>query len=139
MMWASGVGSYIRQLVSRVILSRPKDLFYLLGSPNEMKKWKGFNLPNRVFIPLEAPIYTLREQIEMVRRTPSDTELFWSPFYNFPVLKRGKLLVTVHDVFHLAFPRFVQGFHRRAYARFMFRRLVRRADGILCVSDFTRG
>lgn len=72
---------------------------------------------------------------------PEDTagrRPFWSPHYNFPVLWRKKLLATVHDVFHLANPRFVSGIHRRLYAQFMFRKLARRADAVLCVSSFTK-
>jgi glycosyltransferase involved in cell wall biosynthesis len=48
------------------------------------------------------------------------------------------MMVTVHDVYHLAMGPMVGGIHKRLYARFMFRRLVRQAREILAVSQFTR-
>ena len=139
MMWSSGIGSYIRNLVPRVIQSRPDTRFYLLGRPQEMGRWKGFARGPRIeWIEMTSEIFTLAEQFELSRKIPKATDLFWSPNYNFPLLYRGKLMVTVHDVFHLANPRFVRGIHRKLYARSMFNRLVRRADAILCVSRFTR-
>ncbi len=139
MMWSSGIGSYIRNLVPRVLALRPDDAFYLLGRPAEMEGWEGLRKPNAQWIAASAPIYSLSEQWEMARKVPKDTEIFWAPHYNFPVLWGGKLLATVHDAFHLSRPQFTSGFHKRLYAKFMFHRLTRRADSILCVSQFTKG
>jgi glycosyltransferase involved in cell wall biosynthesis len=84
------------------------------------------------------PIYSLREQIRLARRIPGGTSIFWSPHYNIPLVRRGRLVVTVHDVGHLALPEFFGGFHRQAYARFMFGRISRSADAIMTDSEFTR-
>jgi len=139
MMWSSGIGSYIRHLVPRVVRSLPEARFYLLGRPEEMEKWKGFALGPRVkWVETASPIFSIAEQLELARKIPKDADLFWSPNYNFPILFRGKLLVTVHDIFHLANPQYVHGVHRKLYAWFMFRRLIRRADALLCVSHFTQ-
>ncbi len=138
MMWASGIGSYIRNLVSRIIVRYPDIKFYLLGNPAEMDRWEGFKKPNVQRIKTSSPIFSFSEQWEIARKIPLDSALFWSPNYNFPVLYKGKLLVTVHDVFHLANPQFVSGPHRRFYAKFMFKKLVDRSDEILCVSQFTK-
>ena len=46
--------------------------------------------------------------------------------------------MTVHDTFHLAMPQFVDGWHRRAYARLMFRAVRAKAAAIVCVSQFAR-
>lgn len=139
MMWSSGIGSYIRNLVPRVMALRPNDRFYLLGSPADMERAEGFRKANAQWIGVRSPIFSIMEQLEIARKTPRDTGLFWSPHYNFPVFWGGKLLVTVHDVFHLANPQYVSGLHRRFYAKFMFRRLVQKADMVLCVSQFTKG
>lgn len=61
----------------------------------------------------------------------------WSPHYNIPIFYKGKLIVTVHDVFHLAMPQFVKGIHKRLYARFMFNMVKYKANKIICVSNFT--
>src|SRR5258708_5972225 len=134
MMWASGVGSYIRHLVPKVISARPQDRFYLLGKTDEMGRVNGFKRANVTWIPMTSDIYTIREQWEMIRRIPANTDLFWAPFYNFPFCWRGKLLVTVHDVFHLAMAAQAGGIHLRLYAKFMVRNLVRKAKANLAVS-----
>ncbi len=139
MMWSSGIGSYIRNIVPRVIDRLQGQHFYLLGKAGGMEQWQGFKRSNASWIGAESPIYTLSEQWEMAGRTPKDAGVFWSPHYNFPLMWGKKLLVTVHDAFHLAQPEFTPGFHKRLYAKFMFRRLTRRADSILCVSQFTKG
>ncbi|HXL72595.1 MAG TPA: glycosyltransferase family 1 protein, partial [bacterium] len=118
MMNSSGIGSYIRHLVPLVIQSAPKSEFTLLGSPQEMKECKGFAKGPRVhWIETSSPIFTIFEQIELFKKTPKDTDLFWSPNYNFPVFWRGKLMVTVHDVFHLVMGKGIGSIPKRIYAR----------------------
>jgi glycosyltransferase involved in cell wall biosynthesis len=137
MMWDSGIGSYIRHLVPRVMKILPRVRFFILGKPGEMKHWEGF-CGQAEFIEVKAPIYSLSEQIEIPGKIPRETDLFWSPHYIFPVFWSGRLLATVHDVFHLAMGRMTGGVHKQLYARFMFRRLARKADALLVVSQFTR-
>jgi len=138
MIGASGIGTYISELLPQLIAARPELRFALLGPASLLRDQSWTQAPNVRVIELDAPIYSAREQIALVRRAPSDTSLFWSPHYNIPLAWRGRLVVTVHDVVHLALPQFFGGFHRQAYARFMFRRISRSADAIMTVSEFTR-
>jgi glycosyltransferase involved in cell wall biosynthesis len=48
------------------------------------------------------------------------------------------LVVTVHDVIHLARPEYTQSASKRLYARHMFASIRRRAAAILTVSEFTK-
>ncbi len=134
-MWkSSGIGTYLRNLVPRVIAGREGYRFHLMGEAAALQRLGG----SRVSIgAADTPIYSVAEQRELRRRTPSDTELFWAPHYNFPLLPRGRLLVTLHDLLHLAHPRFVRGAHRRFYARSMFHALRHRASAVMCDSRFT--
>ncbi len=78
--------------------------------------------------------YSIGEQWEIWRvLNRLKPELFHSPHYVFPVLYRGKIIITVHDVIHLLFPRF---FSRaaRTYAKFMLSRGVTKAEIIITVS-----
>ncbi|RPH82065.1 MAG: glycosyltransferase family 1 protein [Nitrospiraceae bacterium] len=136
MIQAAGVGTYIRQLVPRVAAALRAHSITLIGDSDELKifPWSREH-PFRV-IDCKAPIYSLREQIELSAKIPKETVLFWSPHYNHPLFYRGRLLITVHDTFHLAMPEFVGGWHRRLYASIMFRAVRKKADGILCVSEF---
>jgi glycosyltransferase involved in cell wall biosynthesis len=48
------------------------------------------------------------------------------------------LLVTVHDVFHLAMTQYVSGIAKKIYSKLMFKALMYKADKILSVSQFTK-
>ncbi|MDR4503609.1 MAG: glycosyltransferase family 4 protein [Candidatus Scalindua sp.] len=134
---ASGIGTYIQNLIPRVISSCPHLRFHLLAHSDELKNYSWTHNENVTIIDFQSPIYSLAEQGEFFRKIPRGTVLFWSPHYNIPLLYRGKLLVTVHDVFHVAMPTFVNGLHRRLYARCMFKIIGRKADAVLTVSKFT--
>ncbi|HET7274383.1 MAG TPA: glycosyltransferase family 1 protein [Longimicrobiaceae bacterium] len=137
MLGRSGIGRYIEQVVPRVF-SAGGLRGTLLGDVESMRSWNvARSMPAFELLPCDAPIYSIREQLAMWRATPRDSDLFWSPHYNIPVLVSGNLVVTVHDVLHLARPEHVQGAHRRLYARSMLQAVRRKADAILCDSQFT--
>jgi glycosyltransferase involved in cell wall biosynthesis len=66
-----------------------------------------------------------------------NTDLLWVPHYNAPLLYTGRLVVTIHDVCHLALPESLGSSVKRSYARLLFANVARRADAIFCVSEFT--
>lgn len=134
---ASGIGTYLTNVVPRVIAARPEWRFELLGSPEELRAFSWAAAEQVSLVSCEAPVYGIREQIQLASRIPRDTDLVWSPHYNIPLAYRGPLVVTIHDVSHLALPDLVTRAHRRAYARLMFAAVKRRASAIVCVSDFT--
>src|SRR5205823_7949279 len=72
------------------------------------------------------------------RRSPRAADLFWSPHYNIPLFSRAPLVVTVHDVAHLALANMYGGGVRRIYARHMFGAVRRAARAIIFDSAFTR-
>lgn len=137
MLHASGIGTYLRQLLPRIIDQRPDDQFRLLGARRSLAEQGWTRNPRVEIANSEAPIYSVREQVEIVAKSPRGKALFWSPHYNIPLLHRGPLVATVHDVLHLARPEFVSGKHRRLYARAMFAALKAKADAVLCDSRFT--
>jgi len=134
----SGIGTYLRNLIPLVVASYPKDKFYLLGRIDEMSNYSWAYNENVVLIDCRSPIYSVAEQLELFRKIPRDTTLFWSPHYNIPLLYSGRLLVTVHDVLHLAMPQYAEGPHKQFYAKGMFAALRYKADAILCDSNFTK-
>ncbi len=129
----SGIGRYLAEVLPRVIEGLESEVTLLGGeAAREMAGATG-----AAYVPLEAPMYSLAEQYRLKRAIPRASTLFWAPHYNIPLAWRGRLLVTVHDLLHLARPEFVRGAHRRLYAGTVFRRLARRADRVICVSHFT--
>jgi glycosyltransferase involved in cell wall biosynthesis len=130
----SGIGVYIRNVLPRLIASRPADRFVVIGGPDVAEL-----TPESARVELRhsgAPIYSIREQLQLPLLTPGDTDLFWAPHYNFPLALRKRAVVTVHDLAHLALPGLVHGRHRLAYARLMIRAAGASAATIF-VSQFT--
>lgn len=133
----SGIGTVIKNILKRIIVLKSEWNFFILGDLSELKRYDFLKKDNVKLISCEAPIYSVKEQVELIKKIPKETDVMWSPHYNIPIFYKGKLIVTVHDVFHLAMPQFVKGFHKRLYARFMFYELKHKADKIVCVSNFT--
>lgn len=134
---ASGIGTVIKNILKRIITQKREWHFYILGNIAELKKFDFLCQSNTELINCDAPIYSIKEQFALIKSIPEDTDVFWAPHYNIPLLYSGRLVVTVHDVFHLAMPQFVKGIHKRVYARFMFEMVKRKADKIIAVSNFT--
>lgn len=138
MLNASGIGVYLRNLVPLVIAACPDQRFVLLGNATNLGALIADTTGHVDIIPCAAAIYSIAEQIQLAKRIPQETRLLWAPHYNIPVFYRGNLLVTVHDVLHLARPDLFPGWRRRFYAQFMFRRVALQASGVLCDSVFTQ-
>ena len=134
-----GIGTYLRNMLPRVARARPEWTFTAFAHPSRLHAVNPEAVPNVVVRECAAPIYGLREQVELPLRTPVDASVFWAPHYNFPVLSRRPVVVTVHDVCHLALEELNGGGLRSAYARYMLSAVRRRAAGILFDSEFSRG
>jgi glycosyltransferase involved in cell wall biosynthesis len=134
MLGVSGVGTYVEELVPRVISRWVSARFTLLGNAGAIACVVPAS--DRVAIrDLDVPIYSIREQVLMALAIPRRTTLFWAPHYNIPVLFTGRIAATVHDVFHLADAQ--SSLTRTLYARAMFSALVARARVVFCDSAFT--
>jgi glycosyltransferase involved in cell wall biosynthesis len=131
----AGIGTYIRNLVPRVIAARPDWHFTLLASRPVPAEWRG---PNVSVVSCTSRIYTAREQLELPLKTRGQLDLFWSPHYNIPLLISAPLVVTVHDVCHLALPELFDGVLKQWYARSLFAAVRKRADEIIFDSEFSR-
>lgn len=135
MIKSSGIGTYIFNLNKEIFEIPNNYKFHLLLNEDEeihekREKYK--------FIKFNAPIYSINEQYELLKLIKFNTDIFWSPHYNIPLFYKGKLLVTIHDVFHLAMPQYVKGLHKKMYAKFMFNAVKKKANKIICVSNFTK-
>lgn len=134
---ASGIGVYIKNLLPLTIAYFKNHNFILLGKQQELKYLhERFNFSNVSIININSKIYSIKEQFELIKKIPPSTDLFWSPHYVFPFFYKGKILVTVHDVFHLS--DYSKGFFKKKYAKIMFNALSARASRIVCVSSFTK-
>ena len=138
MVMAAGIGTYLRHLLPRLMAKSPDWKYFLLGRPEELGEFPWARSPQATLIPYSRPIYSPWEQWEILQRIPRETDLYWQPHYNIPLFYGGRLLVTVHDLLYLDEPGIPGGFHKQLYARLMFSSLRKKADGILCVSGYTK-
>ena len=133
---ASGIGVYVRNLLPRIIALSNDFLIYLLGSYDELNKYGWAANDHVKIINCDKPIFSIAGQLEVIKKMPKDTKLFWSPNFIIPIFSKGKVLATVHDVFHLAMPEYLS-MPVRASARILFEVLQHKADKIICVSHFS--
>lgn len=138
MICSSGIGTVIQNILERVIPQCTECFFYLIGKTDDLKKFKFSYFLNVSCISCNAPIYSIQEQWEMMRKIPKNTDILWVPHYNIPAFYKGKLLVTIHDVFPLAMPQYIDGLHKQVYAKMMFHEATRKAHHIICDSKFTK-
>ena len=134
MISSSGVGIYLQNMLPRLLEKRCFRVT-VLGDREQLSQYNWSK--ELQIINVAAPIYSIKEQFELASKI-NDCDVFWSPHYNIPLFYRGKLVVTVHDVCHLALPQFIKGIHKKLYAKIMFAAVMYKADVILCVSRFTR-
>lgn len=126
----AGIGTYIRNLIPRI--ADHYRIFLL--APAEMLQeftWVG----GVEIINTDSSVYSIGEQLQLPSRIPP-SDAFWSPHYNIPVLpvRAKRRIVTIHDVFHLAFNNSLP-LLQRIYSREMFRRVIKKADKIITVSN----
>ena len=129
---ASGIGTYIKNIVPFLI---NKFEITLLGNSTEINQ---YNWANKVkIVECNSKIYSIKEQFELFKKILR-CDVFWSPHYNIPLLpiKAKKRLVTIHDVFHLAFYDDLS-FKQKLYAKAVINQAVSRSDKILTVSKFS--
>jgi glycosyltransferase involved in cell wall biosynthesis len=112
-------------------------MIHLIGDRTELARLAWARGDRVSLVDCTSPIFSLDEQFRLPRIMPTDTGLFWSPQFNIPLLYRGRLLVTIHDVLHLAMPNFMEGVHRRLYARMLLTAVRLKADTVICDSRFT--
>ncbi|MBS1528206.1 MAG: glycosyltransferase family 4 protein [Bacteroidetes bacterium] len=131
MIKSSGIGVYIIQLLKP--LSAQFSLI-LLGDPGELAAYKH----TAQIISFLTPIYSIKEQYQLSRLVPR-CDIFWSPHYNVPVfpVKAKYRVVTIHDVYHLAFGHDM-GAVKKIYARFMIGRAVALSKKVITVSNFSK-
>jgi glycosyltransferase involved in cell wall biosynthesis len=138
MIHASGIGTCLVNLVPRIVAARPAWSFRLLGRPEELSNYRWSSAPNVAIIPFTSPIYGVAEQLHWPARSVAGSDLVWSPHYNIPLRWRGNLLVTVHDIAHVALPSIYRNPIHRGYAKLMSQAVRRRADVIHFDSAFTQ-
>lgn len=135
----TGLGRYTRELVGALLAMETPFTFKLFVlSKNE--QWFSplpTSLPQAQIIEAPFPHYSFSEQLSfpgVIRR--SGIDLFFAPHFNVPLACPVSWVMTVHDLILHRFPNRASAFKQAGY-RFLLRRAVSGATGIITVSDFT--
>lgn len=149
MIESAGIGTYLKSLIKNLneeilknqILKEEKLKIFLIVNTKVKKEKKLdidiFNSKNFKLIFLDAPIYSIKEQILLPFKIPK-CDLFFSPHFNVPIfpIRAKKRMVTIHDVFHLAFFKKLK-FFEKIYAKIFIGKAVLQSDKVLTVSNFS--
>lgn len=131
---ASGIGTYGMNLLSRLAETELRDKMRIVATSalrNTFER-KGIRV-----VTLDVPIYSLREQWSVPRVIENESAVH-ALHYNAPLLHRGPLIVTIHDLTHLLDETYRNNWRSRIYSQPMFRAVAHRADHIFVVSEYVK-
>ncbi len=139
MLFMSGIGRYIREILNYITLDRDLSIYCLYQSSDgeEINKLPFFSRCK--WIPMNSKIFSISEQLEFCMKAPK-SDIFWSPQYNVPIFlpfNVKKRLTTIHDVFQ---------FHdfknlnllSKLYVYMMFNYAAFKSNKIITVSTFSK-
>ena len=135
MLEMSGIGRYVKELLPDIC--KAFSHITLLGNISSLSFYKA-DYNNITVIEMIAPIYSLKEQVELYKKIPS-CDIFWSPHFNIPIfpIKAKHRVVTIHDVYHLAFFKDL-GFAQKMYAKLFVNAALFLSDKVITVSRFSQ-
>lgn len=127
----SGIGTCIQQFLSHDCYS------VAMGNERDLEPYREHFSK---LIPFESSIYGYKEQIRFPYRAlhAEHPDVLHVPHCNIPLLYRGKMIVTVHDLTHLIYPEFLPFKAVHWYFKYLFGAVCRRADHIMADSESTK-
>jgi glycosyltransferase involved in cell wall biosynthesis len=138
----TGVGTYVLGLAGRMAALAPDDRFhYFSASMKERYPWRPW--PKNVhLVDRRLPVRGLNFAWNRLgypsldRLVGASLDLVHSPSPLLIPTRRARRVVTLHDLFFLKHPDMVGADVQRDYVP-LVRDHVRRADGVICVSEYT--
>jgi glycosyltransferase involved in cell wall biosynthesis len=98
----AGLGRYTKNLVINILKnsSSQNHSFILIYQKGDSKEFEELNsLPNTTSIELDAPHYSLKEQITFPKLLSSlSIDLLHVPHFNIPLISSVPLVITIHDL-----------------------------------------
>jgi glycosyltransferase involved in cell wall biosynthesis len=129
---SGGIGTYLEELLDDLdLVCEPGECLALLPKAGP-QRWKRIRAK-----PIQAAVFSLPEQWAVPSAVPRGS-LLHVPHFNIPLVFRGPLVLTAHDLIQLQFPENFRTPGAAAYAHALIRFAVRRADQIITGSCATR-
>lgn len=136
----TGIGTVVKNLIPHFDRHDAVSRLYLIGEPEVIASWTH-HLKKATVVPLEAGLYSVKEQIKFPKSMLREIDLLYVPHYNVPVkwfLSNTPCVITIHDLAH--FSKYLQlNLLQKAYAHTFFRLAIRLAKTIVTDSDFSKG
>jgi glycosyltransferase involved in cell wall biosynthesis len=134
---ALGIGRYITGLLPKLALFLG-DRLVVVASRQDAAIVRALIGGSARLLTVNAQPYRLAEQSVLpVNLLRADLELIHFPHYNLPLIKPGRFVVTVHDLFPFQFPEIHSGPLPRTVNQMLMRNAVRRARRIITPSMAT--
>ena len=133
----TGIGRYLQDLIPSLIPRLNTSRISIFGKAGDFDGEEWLRDSRIRFREFHPRIFSAAEQWAAARGEYRDLDLLWTPQYNLPLLYRGNLVVTIHDLCQLAHPETLANGLQRRYARYLLSEVAKRASAVLCVSEFT--
>ncbi|MBI5586901.1 MAG: glycosyltransferase family 4 protein [Deltaproteobacteria bacterium] len=136
----TGIGRYIQNLIENLCKIDGKHTFGAVvnsGDEGEIKEAGNleiFKTRSRI------PVYSIREQVLLpseIKRSGPDLAHY--PSFNMPLLNGTPAVATIHDLIYYLNRGSCPNALAYLYARFIFKKVVKKAQKIITVSEFTKG
>jgi glycosyltransferase involved in cell wall biosynthesis len=134
----SGVGTYIKGIMPGIVDRLGDVVIAGVGNIERLRQFDWARAKNLRLIGCHAKPYSIAEQLQLPLAIPSQTDLFFSPYYTIPLLYRGPLAVTVHDMSHRVVEEITSKPSKSLYAQIMYKAIRKRAAVIFTVSGFSK-
>lgn len=126
-----GIGRYMRNLLTFMMLQEKPQDFFLYGDPIKLSFTEQAHK-----LPYYAPIYSFKEFFSD-SFIASQADILHVPHFNAPFRKKSPLVITIHDLMYLRLKESAAWFKRSA-ARVVFLNAIKKADKIIAVSENTK-
>jgi glycosyltransferase involved in cell wall biosynthesis len=137
-LYGSGIGRYVRELVPRIMRTGRFDALTLVGDPQELAPWCAAEGLGADIVALPYGRYAWQVQTawpSVDRALPKGPRVVWFPHFDAPVLRLPHpAVVTVHDLIPLH-PSHGSGWARQQAMRVVVRRVVARAQAVITISS----
>lgn len=136
----AGIGRYTQEIVQYLLLHKNWNFTLLTNecSDDELREFIKINSLNNVKLnKCTSGIFSVKAQFELVSKIPV-CDILWIPSINIPLFptRAKKLITTIHDVFHLAYPEYYSKL-KFLIIKSLISKAVSNSSLILTVSDFS--
>jgi glycosyltransferase involved in cell wall biosynthesis len=139
-LYGSGIGRYVRELVPRITQSGEFDAVHLVGDPAELTPFVAEHVHGAEVLPLPYGRYHWRAQVGWIAlrgQLPVGRRVIWFPHFDAPVLGMpAPGVVTIHDLIPLMH-KGMAGPVRRLMMRAAVHRATQQARRVIAVSEET--